>query len=214
MARGVRIAAPASGPPIAGRATFEFWVELDGSPGPVEAVSRIEGAGLEGDVALTNEVARAISRCRWIPGTERGKPARALVSLPLRFAPSPEAAPAVATGPGAREEIRPPREMVAGCVPRALSLPAPATRGAVRRASFLVRIEPDGSQGAVAAIGLPDLDAEARRALADEVAAAAGGCRFAPGTVNGQPARTFWLVEVEFTAPASPPPAGPRPDPS
>ncbi|HEU4382003.1 MAG TPA: hypothetical protein VFR85_00770 [Anaeromyxobacteraceae bacterium] len=198
--------APATGQAVAGRAVFEFWVEPDGSPGPMESVIS-EGLGLEGDVEAANEVARAIARCRWIPAAEQGRPVRALVRLPLRFAPAPEAGAEVAT-PVAHEEIRPPREEVAGCVPRTLHFPASAPPGAAK-ASFLVRVEADGSVGPVTSIGLADLGAERRRALVDEVAAAAARCRFLPGTVNGAPARTFWLVEVRFTAPAPAPAASP-----
>lgn len=209
VARGVRVVAAAAAPAVSGRAVFDFWVEPDGSPGPIESVISAEGLGLEGDVEVTNEVARAVARCRWIPATKQGRPVRALVRLPLRFAPSSEAAAEVASGTVAHEEIRPPREEVAGCVPRALPLPASSSPGA-SKASFLVRVEADGSQGAVTSIGLADLDAQRRRALIDEVAAAAARCRFLPGTVNGEPARTFWLLEVRFTGPA-PPPAGPSP---
>ena len=76
--------------------------------------------------------------------------------------------------------------------------------------TFLVTVEADGSMGAVALAGRPDVGPETRRALVEAVAAAAAGCRFLPGTVDGQPARTFWLVEVQLTGPASPP-AGPSP---
>lgn len=200
VARGLRVAAPSEGPPASGRATFAFWVEADGSTGPIEAVNWSEGLALEGDTAFTNQVARAIARCRWVPAAVEGRPARALVSLPLRFSPSAEPEEA-AGGPGAPEEIRPPQEAVAGCVPRTLPLPSGVSAGGISKATFLLQVEPDGSQRSVTAIGAADLDADRRRGLVQEVAAAAARCRFVPGTVDGKPSRTFWLVEVRFTAP-------------
>ena len=202
VARSVRAPAPVEGLPVSGRAIFEFWVEADGTPGPIETVTWVEGHAFQGDMALANEVARAISRCGWIPGTSGGKPTRALVRMPLRFVPSPEARPGVAGEPSAHEEILLPREAVSGCVPRALPLPSGLSAGATPKATFLVRVEADGSAGPVTVIGGADLDAERHRALVEAVAAAVARCRFAPGTVNGEPARTFWLVEVTFTAPA------------
>lgn len=202
VARSVRVAAPVEGRPVSGRAIFEFWLEADGTPGPIEAVTWVEGHAFQGDMALANEVARAVARCGWIPATAGGKPARALVRMPLRFVPSPEAGPGVAGEPSAHEEIALPREAVPGCVPRALPLPSGLSTGTTSKATFLVRVEADGSAGPVAAIGGADLDPERRRAMVQAVAAEVAGCRFAPGTVNGEPARTFWLVEVAFTAPA------------
>lgn len=202
VARRLRGASPLEGRPVSGRAVFEFWLEADGSPGPVEAVTWLEGTGLEGDAALANEVARAISRCRWVPRTVEGRPARVLVGVPLRFAPSAGPEPEGAGPPAAREEILPPREAIAGCVPRVLPLPPGSEGGAVSQATFLVRVEADGSTGPVAAVGRAGLDPERRRALVEAVAAPAARCRFAPGTVNGRPARAFWLVEVRFTGPA------------
>ncbi len=202
VARSVRAPAPVEGRPVSGLAIFEFWVEADGTPGPIEAVTWLEGHAFQGDMALANEVARAVLRCRWLPGTAGGRPARALVRMPLRFVPSPEASPGVAGRPGAREEILLPREAVPGCVPRALPLPSGLSAGAASEATFLVRVEADGSAGPVALVGGADLGAERRRALVEAVAAGVARCRFVPGTVNGEPTRTFWLVEVTFTAPA------------
>ncbi|HEY6105771.1 MAG TPA: hypothetical protein VIV59_07310 [Anaeromyxobacteraceae bacterium] len=183
---------------MSGRATFDFWVSADGSPGPIEAVTWDEGPGLEGNLDLANRVERAVARCRWVPGTESGAPARVLVRLPLRFTPSSEAGPGAAPGSGAPEAIRPPREVVPGCVARTLPLP-PGISG-VAEGAFLVRVEADGSTGSVAMAGRAD--PEARRALSEAVAAAVARCQLAPGTVNGQPARTFWLVEVRFAGSA------------
>lgn len=199
VARSVRVPPPFEGRPVSGRAIFEFWVEADGTPGPIETVTWVEGHAFRADMPLANEVARAISRCSWIPAVAGGKPARALVRMPLRFVPSPEAGPGE---PSVREEMLLPREAVPGCVPRALPLPSGLPAGVTPKATFLVRVEADGSAGPVAVIGGGDLDAERRRALVEAVAAAVARCQFAPGTVNGQPARTFWLVEVAFTAPA------------
>lgn len=202
VGRSVRVPAPVEGGPVSGRAIFEFWVEADGTPGPIETVTWVEGHASQADMALANQVARAISRCRWIPGVAGGKPARALVRMPLRFVPSPKAGPGIAGESSAREEMLLPREAVPGCVPRALPLPSALPAGVTPKATFLVRVEADGSAGPITVIGGGDLDTERRRALVEAVAAAVARCRFAPGTVNGEPARTFWLVEVAFTAPA------------
>lgn len=204
VARTVNAHAPVGDHPVSARATFEFWLEADGSPGPVERVSWVEGLDVEGELELTNEVARAIARCAWIPRSVGGRPVRALVVVPIRFAASSEAEPERASAPATREEIRPAREAVPGCVSRTLPLPAGVTAGVISSALFLVRVEADGSKGAVtmmsAVVGLDDLQ---RRALADEVVAALGKCSFAPGTVNGEPARTFWIAEVRFAGPGS-----------
>lgn len=210
VARGVRVAGPPEAQPLSGRAAFDFWVEADGSPGPIEAASWQEGLGLEPRAELANQVARAVARCRWLPGAVEGRPVRALVRLPLRLTPSAEVGPETTRAASARETIRPAREAVPGCVPRALPLPAGIPSGPLSRATFLVTVEADGSSGSVALVSRPDLDPEPRRALVEAVAGAAGGCRFQPGTVDGQPARTFWLVEVQLTGPAAPP-AGPSP---
>lgn len=210
VARAVRAPGPAQGQPASGRAAFEFWVEPDGSPGPIQAATWEEGLGLEGQTELANQVARAVARCGWAPATVDGRPVRALVRLPLRIAPSEDAEPEAAGQASTRVAIRPPREEVPGCVPRALPLPTGTASEAAAAGTFLVTVEADGSMGAVALAGRPDVGPETRRALVEAVAGAAAGCRFLPGTVDGQPARTFWLVEVRFTGPASPP-AGPSP---
>jgi hypothetical protein len=199
VARAVPMPAPVEGRPLPSRGTFEFWVGPDGVPGPVDVVSWV---GAEGDLALTNQVARAIARCGWIAGTVDGRPARVRVALPLHFAAPDEAEPVQTGAPVAREEIRPPHESVPGCVSRILPLPAGVLAGAVSRASFLVQVGADGSKGAVTMIGRPvGLDDAQRRALADAVAVALQKCELAPGTVNGTPAPTSWIAEVRFVAP-------------
>lgn len=196
VARATRVPPPAEGQALPTRGWFEFWVEPDGAPEPVEVVSWL---GVEGDLALTNEVARAIAGCAWVPGTVGGRPARVRVVLPLRFATPDEAGPGQPDAPASREEIRPPREAVPGCVPRTLPLPAGVAAGAVSRATFLVQVGADGSKGAVTMISrAAGLDDAQRRALADGVAAALQKCDLAPGTVNGAPARAFWIAEVRF----------------
>jgi hypothetical protein len=200
VARAVLVPTPVEGRPLPTRGTFEFSVGPDGAPGPVEVVSWLDA---EGDLALTNQVAWAIARCAWIAGTVDGRPARARVALPLRFAAPDEAGPGQGNAPAAREEILPPHESVPGCVSRTLPLPAGVAAGAVSRASFLVPVGADGSRGPVTMISRPaGLDEAQRRALADEVTAALQGCELAPGTVNGTPAPTSWIAEVRFVAPA------------
>ena len=198
VARAVRVPPPAEGQSLPERGVFEFWVEPDGTPDPVDAVA---WPGAEGDLALINAVARAIARCAWVPGTEDGRPARVRVALPLRFAAPDEAAGAPPGLPAYREEIRPPHEVVEGCLSRTLPLPGGMDAGAISRATFLVQVGADGSKGAVTMISrAPGLDDAQRRELADQVAAALQKCNLAPGTVNGTPAPTFWIAEVRFVA--------------
>ncbi len=199
VARNVPVPTPVEDRPLPSRGTFEFWVGPDGVPGPVDVVSWLD---VEGDLALVNQVARAIARCAWIAGTVDGRPARVRVALPLHFAAPDEAEQSQTGAPAALEEIRPPHESVPGCVSRTLPLPAGVAAGAVPRASFLVQVGADGSKGAVTMISRPPgLDGAQRRALADEVAAALQKCELAPGTVNGTPAPASWIAEVRFVVP-------------
>lgn len=178
------------------RTAVEFWVEPDGSAEVVEAPSWVAGLGVEENQALANEVAAAVARCAWLPGTVDGVPARTRAALPLRFAADEPAEPAPGPTPVvAATGVRPAREVEAGCVERAVRLLAAG--GPRLEAVVAVAVEGEGGRGPVRLVRrAPGLDEAQAQEIAVWVAKALEICPLVPGTVGGRPARTLWMSEI------------------